>query len=64
MLKLVIIIIAGLLFLGFAYEQFDDTFGDDVGGQGTFCPQDRFQCSNGVYVERSGANCEFICPEF
>jgi len=64
MLKFIIILIAALLFAGYAYEQFDLTFGEDVGSTGTFCPNDQFQCPNGVFVERTGENCEFVCPEF
>lgn len=26
------------------------------------CTQDAMQCSNGVWVGRTGPNCEFICP--
>lgn len=62
MLKFLIIVIAAALFAGYAYEQFDLTFGEANHPDTKFCPKDRFQCSDGLYIERTGPNCEFICP--
>lgn len=62
MLKFIIIVIAGLLFLGFAYENFDEAFGNDV-REPIACTADAMQCPDGSYVGRTGPNCEFVCPE-
>ena len=50
MLKLLILIIAALLFLGFAYENFDTAFG---------CTEEARICPDGSTVGRSGLQCEF-----
>lgn len=64
MLKFIIILLAGLLFLGFAYEQFDLTFGEDEEKtEAVACTMDAMQCPDGSYVGRSGPDCEFVCPE-
>ena len=62
MLKLIVIVIATLLFAGFAYEQFDLTFSEDI-RESVACTADAMQCPDGSYVGRSGPNCEFVCPE-
>lgn len=61
MLKFIIIIIAGLLFAGFAYEQFDEAFGEKTPTP-VACTADAMQCPDGSYVGRTGPHCEFVCP--
>lgn len=60
MLKVLIIIIAGLAFAYYATVQFQETFGDDPA---VACPADAKQCPDGSYVGRSGNRCEFVCPK-
>jgi hypothetical protein len=31
-------------------------------GDQIVCAQDSMQCPNGIWVSRTGANCEFVCP--
>jgi len=64
MLKFIIIVIAVLIFLIYAYEQFDLTFSEDKRkAEKVACTMDARQCPDGSYVGRSGPNCEFICPK-
>lgn len=61
MLKLLVIVIAALVFAGFAYENFDQAFGEKE-PEMIACTADAMQCPDGSYVGRSGPNCEFVCP--
>ena len=65
MFKLMIIIVAAIIFGLFAYKNFDETFGEDLPSEPELvaCTTDAVQCPDGSYVGRSGSNCEFICPE-
>lgn len=60
MLKFLIIVIAAILFTWFAYQNFNDAFGDDP--EPVACTMEARQCPDGSWVGRSGPNCEFVCP--
>ena len=35
----------------------------NTSGELIVCTQDAMQCSDGSWVGRSGAKCEFVCPQ-
>ena len=62
MLKLLIIIIAAVIFGYYAYIQFDNAFGHPPGADRA-CTQEAKLCPDGSAVSRTGPNCEFAaCP--
>lgn len=61
MLKMIVLIIAAFIFWIYAHHKFDETFGDDI-TETVVCTAETMQCPNGIYVDRSGPYCEFVCP--
>lgn len=63
MLKFLIIIVATVAFAVYAYQNFDEAFGEPEASQPVACTKDAMQCPDGSYVGRSGPSCQFVCPQ-